>query len=143
MVNAQEWLSRGINIQKEIDALRRAREIAFTKATKETYAPKEVNVQTSGKTSNEHEFVKYADYGTELDKYLSRLEEVRCEILKVIQGVNSSEQRTVLVHRYINGLSWDDISELTGFSRQTVVAYHGQALKEIKNFLKLDGFRQN
>lgn len=137
MMDAQEWLSRGIHIQKEIDALRRAREIAFTKATKETFVPKEVNVQTGRKTSNEHEFAKYADYGTMLNECLMALENVRCEIFEAIQTLPDRTQRIVLVYRYLNGLSWEDISELIDVSEKwTREKIHEEAVKKIAKYLK-------
>lgn len=55
----------------------------------------------------------------------------RAEVEALIARAPEAEQRIVLRRRYISGMSWEEIADRSGKSRQWVTQVHGTALKKI------------
>ena len=55
----------------------------------------------------------------------------RQEVEALIALAPEAEQRIVLRRRYISGMSWEEIAERAGKSRQWATQTHGTALKKI------------
>lgn len=55
----------------------------------------------------------------------------RREVEAIIAQAPEVEQRIVLRRRYISGMSWEDIADRAGKSRQWATQTHGTALKKI------------
>ena len=54
----------------------------------------------------------------------------------VIAGIEDKDQRQVLIDRYINGKSWEDIVNATHYSYATVFRLHGAALQSFDRKMK-------
>lgn len=65
----------------------------------------------------------------------SRAEEytraARERVMEIIQTAPAADQRVLLMRRYIDGMSWDDIAEAEGKSRTWATNTHGTAVKLI------------
>jgi len=71
------------------------------------------------------------------DEQAKHLKENLEAVLKIIKAMENEEHRTVLALRYIKGLTWQEIGELTGYSAQHVRGkLFRAAIKEAKGVLK-------
>ena len=57
-------------------------------------------------------------------------------MLKLINKLDNVIYRTVLVDRYINCLTWEEVSEGLNMSVRHILRLHGKALNAIKRFYK-------
>lgn len=60
-----------------------------------------------------------------------RMEDARARVMAIIQTAPEADQRVLLMRRYIDGQSWDDIAEAEGKSRTWATNTHGTAMKLI------------
>ncbi|MBR5485994.1 MAG: sigma-70 family RNA polymerase sigma factor [Oscillospiraceae bacterium] len=75
---------------------------------------------------------KMLEYQKKLIAAVKKEMEVIEGIKKAIESVNDIPLRLLLMYRYIDGQSWQDISEKMGYSERQIYRLHGKALKLIK-----------
>lgn len=61
----------------------------------------------------------------------TRMEKAHARVMAIIQTAPEADQRVLLMRRYIDGKSWDDIAEAEGKSRTWATNTHGTAMKLI------------
>ena len=73
-------------------------------------------------------------YATEdrIGKKLIRLLDLRNEIRDTIDAVEDTDERLVLIYRYLDNASWSDIGAYMSADPSTVRRWHGKALLHIK-----------
>ncbi len=59
------------------------------------------------------------------------------EIYDVIKNVKDPDYRLLLEYRYLNGLTWDSISENMGFTTQWINVLHKRALNEVESIINI------
>lgn len=137
-MTVKEWLSRGYKIDREINALLSEREEAFALACKVT-APPSDNEKVSATTGNgsEARFIKYADYSKLIDRRIDELYRIKSEIMTVITLIDNNTYRTLLIMRYVQFKTWEQIAEGMGYSDKWVRTYlHKMALEVCEKSLK-------
>lgn len=65
------------------------------------------------------------------DEPLEALEEAKIRILDLVDGMNDTKQQLVILGRYIDGSSWEDIAASLHISVNTAKVIHGHALLAI------------
>lgn len=69
------------------------------------------------------------------------MQRLRTDIIGKITGLDNPLYSQVLLERYVNYLSFDDIAVKMGYSYVYVTHIHGEALQEFtRKYLKLDNF---
>lgn len=137
-MTVKEWLSRGYKIDREINALLSEREEAFALACKVS-APPSDNEKVSATTGNgsEARFIKYADYSKLIDRRIDELYRIKSEIMTVITLIDNNTYRTLLIMRYVQFKTWEQIAESMGYSDKWVRTYlHKMALEMCEKSLK-------
>lgn len=137
-MTVKEWLSRGYKIDREINALLSEREEAFALACKVS-APPSDNEKVSATTGNgsEARFIKYADYSKLIDRRIDELYRIKSEIMTVITLIDNNTYRTLLIMRYVQFKTWEQIAEGMGYSDKWVRTYlHKMALEVCEKSLK-------
>lgn len=71
-----------------------------------------------------------ADMERELKDRLTELARLQMDIMARICSIEDGRYRRLLVLRYVEGLSWEDVAERMSYSIQRVYQIHGQALME-------------
>ena len=78
-------------------------------------------------------------YAAKLDELLSDLKDqmdkriqLRREIVKKIESMDSETEKAVLRYRYIHMLKWEEIAVKMHYTFRHVVRIHGEALKKFK-----------
>lgn len=126
----KDWLNRGYKIDKEINALLLEREKAFNLACKVSAPPSDnERVKASAGNGSENRYIKYAEYSRLIDSRIDRLYQVKNEILTVISAVENNTYRTLLILRYVQFKTWEEIAECMGYSDKWLRTYlHKMAL---------------
>lgn len=76
--------------------------------------------------------VEELEYAREkLAESAAHARDARDEVVAIIETAQNVDQRIVLLRRYIAGISWEQIAEMAGKSRQWATLVHGAALKSI------------
>ena len=63
------------------------------------------------------------------------LPSIKGEIITTIESLHDTDCKRVLIHRYIDWLSWSEISKVMYFSTASIRRLHDKALLEIKELL--------
>lgn len=130
MMTPKEFLSKGRKMNFEIDELIRAKNNALAKAdvSAVTYGER---VQTSPGNVAENKFINYADYAAAIDRKMDELFAYQTKMLNLINTVDNTVHRAVLLAWYINCDTWDSISERFNYDLRWIHRLHERALCEI------------
>lgn len=122
------WLSRGISIKAELQLLNDTRRCIYEDATHITGKMSVVNVKSS---CNVHRFDKLAEIDAFIEQKEKELCALRAEIIKAIYTVPSISGRTVLLCKYIHGLTVDATAEKLSYSARHVQRLQAEAVKQV------------
>jgi len=61
------------------------------------------------------------------------LSKIRNEAMAIINKMQTSKYRSVLINYYINCKSWEETAESMAYSLRNIYYIHGQALNELKS----------
>lgn len=133
---AKQLLGRAKNIDMEINALMQKRDEAFVRATGRGAIRPSERVQTSCTNTAEKNMAEYAQYCVLVDRRVRDLYAVKNEIIDVINRIDDSVLRILLLERYINLKTWEDIADSLHYSRRWVIkSLHPKALKKVGEML--------
>lgn len=137
-MTAKEFLQRGWKVDLEIRELLQAKEEAFARALHAGGGDGE-RVQQSVDNRQESRNVEYANYSLHIDRKIDELCAIKDEILDIIMQVEDSALRTVLIARYINFKSWENIMVDMGYSWRQVMRMRARALAEVEQKMAHNG----
>jgi DNA-directed RNA polymerase specialized sigma subunit len=93
-------------------------------------------VRVDGTKKLEAPFVKWIHKALDYERQIKELEKqlpiVKDEIMQVINQLEDIEYKRILVYRYIDWLSWNEIAKMMFISNPTVRRKHTQAIDEIR-----------
>ncbi len=138
IVTAKAWLNRGWKLNSEIKQLVEAKNTIWEIATNATANPFEERVKTSRQNTSEIRMAKILDYGMEIECQIERLVAILREILCAINTVEDVTCRTLLIARYVNFKTWEDIADTMGFSYAGIQKIHKKALNCIQRYIEVD-----
>lgn len=131
-MNAKEWLSRSLTIDRELARLNESRETMIAKLTKATQTITGDVVQSS---KDPHAFDRLGELAEKIEKDTRELDRVLAEIHDVIMEVEQPLPRLVLIERYINLKRFERIAVDNNFSIRNVWRIHGRALRLVEEVL--------
>lgn len=139
-MTAKEWLNRGWRIDREIRELERAQKEALNLATRITTGTDGERVGGTKANSSERNMVTYADKVTEytalINKKIAELVGIKTEIIRAVEKVEDSTLRALLIARYANFKTWEQISVELNYSYMHVCRLHGRALIEVRDVIE-------
>ena len=135
-MTTKQWLSRGYKLDCEINALLQEQSKALSKATNTAMTGEGEKVQISPSNTAEKNMLNYAAYSELIDKRIDELYKIKHEILKAILKVDDNACRVLLICRYMNYKSWDEIAEQMKYSKRQVLRMHSEILKNLKDVTK-------
>ena len=133
-MTVKEWLNKGRKLNIEIAELEKAKDNAFVSACGGSAAGSEEKVQTSLNNGTEGKFSEYAQYSADMDNRLKELYTYQRKMLKLINRVDDSTYRALLIAYYVNCETWDRTADIIGYSVKQTQRKHGHALLEIDKF---------
>lgn len=131
-MTAKQWLSRGRGIDRELDALIRVRQETYDRLTSITPGGGE---GVSG-TKDPHKFDRLAELDEMIQTRFEELLGVKSEILRAINTLQDSRQRQVMIGRYVELRTWEQIAVDMNYSYMQVTRLHGCALTALKDVIE-------
>lgn len=132
-MTAKEWLMRGWELNKEIDILEMAKWRAYDRCTSKTQTLKE---RIHGSNSEYDSMTAYAALSEQIDTMIDKLIDLKKTTLQVVQQLDKSVYRQILIARYINFETWEAIATRLHYSYRQVCRLHGIALQAIAPIIK-------
>jgi len=132
-MTAKEWLNRARKVDLEISTLVKARDQEKDRVLKITQSFDGVTV--SG-TKDPHKYDRLAALEVELDKQIDRLVDIKAETLKEINKLSNPMFRVVLIKRYIECLTFEQIAVDISYSYKQTCRIHGRALMKMEELWK-------
>ena len=135
-MTAKDFFERGRLLSAEIRALTEAMSIAYAEAVKTVSAPKTIPVKASFEDRRQNATLKYMELKADITSRLAALFEIKKEIFELIDEIEDSKCRTVLINRYINGYTFEKIAETMYMNERWVYRIHKKALEICDEKLK-------
>ena len=137
---AKAYLMRYSALKVKCAALERAIRQAFENATNTTVALKEICVQTSGGGEMmANAVVNAIDATAILEEQRMNCQQIMREIMDAINSVPDEIQQTVLIEKYINGRTLQQIQQDIHYEKRNTIIIHGRALWEVWQYMKRKG----
>ncbi|MPM68909.1 hypothetical protein SDC9_115844 [bioreactor metagenome] len=127
-MTTREWLSRGRDISRAVDTLIGAKVRALSMAEGATKPLGKVKVQGGGGNTTQDRMMTFAELSEEIDRQLAELFRMQAEILSELKKVEDLRLRAVLIDRYVNNESFEDIAKKQKYSERRIYALHKKAL---------------
>ena len=80
---------------------------------------------------------KIMDLEKELNNHIKEFIDLKSKITKKIDELPDIEYRLVLMLRYLDFKTWEEIAEMMNYSRQWVTKIHGRALNSLQKLLEV------
>lgn len=130
-MTTKDWLMRAWRIDKEIEAMLVARKRAYDRCTSVTTCPREVVVTSSHDPDTA--MIALLNIETLIDERIDQLNQIKAEIFNAITAVPDCTLRTLLIERYINFKTWEQIAVDMGYSYSNIThKLHPAALKAVE-----------
>lgn len=92
---------------------------------------KEVNVQESKVSLKDDAYVKIINLNDYINDQVDKLIDLKYELIKAIEQLDNSRERTIIWMKYISSKGWDEIAEELKISKTTLFILHDEAIKKI------------
>ena len=137
---AKAFLSRYRALKTKCAAIERAIREALEDATNTTVTLKEICVQTSGGGERMAESViRAVDATAFLAEQREEANKTMREIMEAINSVPDEVQQTILIEKYINGRTLQQIQDDIHYEKRNTIIIHGRALWNVWQFMKRKG----
>lgn len=88
-------------------------------------------VQSSETAGQEKRTIAFIEAAEAVDKTKEKIAGLISERMDVIDKMNGSNHRAVLIHRYVNMCKWPEIAEKMSYSVRQAQRIHDEAIKKI------------
>lgn len=95
------------------------------------YSKDRVQTSPSSDAGFTNIIIKITDLENAIKADIENLLSLKLEIRTVISKVQDNEERLLLMYRYLNFISWEDICDLMGVSMRTAHRIHASALENV------------
>ena len=129
MMEARKWLGRARSINREIDALRAAKQEAWDQLTKITQNYNSDGAQSS---PDPHKHDRIAELEDQIDRKIRELMLTKAEILMVIGKIQDGRKRTILCDYYIRGMTLEQIAVEISYSYAHVKRLRAEGIADVQ-----------
>ena len=128
----REQLNRNRALHRQLMRDLERREFLETKATRLNAPLVQDKVKTSPEDRTTILLAALADLDTVIDAERKRFENLAAWTRNLFEDADlGREELEVMVYRYINCLTWEEIAEIMYWSKRTVQRLHGEALVKL------------
>ena len=139
---AKSYLMRYRAAKAKAAALERAIAQARELATNTTVALKEVSVQTSsGGEMLANAVIKMVDAEAILAQMQAETRRTMYDVMQAISAVKDQTQQVVLIEKYINGQTLEEIKDRIHYESRMTQIIHGRALWAVQKYLREEGIK--
>ena len=134
---AKRFLQRYIWLRKQRDAIQEEIREHYDSVTRCTVRLNPIKVSGSGGAYDRmaEDICVIVDTKARLERVCYRLDCQMAEIMDAINALSDERYKSVVIYRYIQGLSWSEITGLMGYEIAYFYRLHGKALLEINEKL--------
>ena len=90
-----------------------------------------VQSSTDGDAPFVRALIRVEEMEEKINREIDMLADLKEEIMGVIGQVDSEELQMVLIYRYLEGMTWEEIGNLFHAGRTTVKRWHRKAIEQI------------
>lgn len=126
-----EYLSRYQKLGKRIKQLNEERAVWLSKACKVSQTLSDMPKAKNASQGISGEIERYIEISNEITQELKELHRLRREIRAAICGVKDDTLQTLLLYRYISGMTWEQIGEKLFYTHVWLWTLHRRALDKI------------
>ena len=126
-----EYLSRYRKLGKRIEQLSTERAMWLSRACKTTQTISDIPKAKNGAQGDSGEVAQYIEIGEEITRELRNLHRLRREIRAVITTLEDDILQTLMLYRYIDGMTFEQIAVKMNFSWRWTITLHGRALEKL------------
>lgn len=127
-----EYLSRYRKLGRRIEQLSTERAMWLSRACKTTQTISDMPKAKNGAQGDSGEVAQYIEIGEEITRELRNLHRLRREIRAVITTLEDDILQTLMLYRYIDGMTFEEIAVKLHYSWRQVCRKHGQALAKLR-----------
>jgi len=132
---AKEWLNRMYHVVNKIESLERKRDnVVSSMSGIGKYDAEHIPAQT-GENASESKNIAYSILSEQIEKEYSRLMMEDNRTLEVINTLGNTPEaelmKAILIDRYLNRLSWEQIAKLQNYGPTRTYELHSIALEKI------------
>lgn len=132
-MTAKQWLNRARRIDEEIDRLLLLKKKTYDRLVSITA---QIDSTSVSGTKDQHKFDRLAEISGEIDKRVDELHEVKSEIFRTINKLDDRTERLVLIGRYLDNMSFEEIAVGIHYSYKQTCRIHGKALLSVTDVLE-------
>lgn len=134
---AKAYLLRYRGAKSKCAAIERAIREALEDATNTTVTLKQICVQTSGGGERMADMIiKAVDATALLEEQRQECQRIMREIMDAIKSVPDEIQQTVLIEKYVNGRTLQQIQTDIHYEKRSTIIIHGRALWHVWQYMK-------
>ena len=127
-MTTKQWLGRATGLNTLLFAIEKSKLAEWEKITKVT-APSDGDVVNS--TPDPHKFDRYIELVNQYNTLWDRQIAIKTEIMAAISKLDKPLYITILMNRYVDGMTFPAIAEEVHLSQRHVERLHGRALLEM------------
>ena len=131
-MTAKTWLNRGWRVNEEIETLLRSKRTMFERLTNMTTS---FTGMPGAASPDPHRMDEYAAFCQQIDRRARELTIISLEILAVIARVQDGRYRQLLILRYVEFLTWEQIAVRLHYSWRWTMQLHAEALQAVERVL--------
>ena len=135
-MTAKEYMEQAryldMQINSKIEQVRSLNELATRVTTVYSDMPHSPNRNTA---RMEETIAKIIDLESEIDRDIDALVDLKREIMRVVNSIESAEYRTILEMRYLQFKKWEQIALQMSTDLRWVYRMHGRALNEVQKII--------
>lgn len=130
-MNAKEYLLQIKKLEHQIERMK-VRSKEYEHLADGASSPSYGKEIVDGTKCDKAPFVRWLNKKDELDHEIrvleERLENLKAEVILKIERIDSENHKIILIKRYFEGKTWDEIAAIIFVSRSTVKRWHEEAL---------------
>lgn len=136
-MTAKEFLTRPKRMKARLD--RKLEKLEELKAVAERCTIQLQHTSGGGnKRSLEDTILRINEAKAEIDEETEAYVELENEIDRLLDNLQTAEAETILKKRYLQGKSWEEISDEMSISEPHIFRLHRKAIQELEEILKDD-----
>lgn len=127
----KDWLNRMYGASSAIESLERKRELVIGSMSGIGKYDAKSFPGNNGENASETKMIEYSELSRMIDKKRAELatEDMRTlAVIDSLEGDSAEKLKAILIDRYLNRMSWRDISKRNHYERSRIAEYHTMAL---------------
>lgn len=136
----KDYLDNIRNCDREINEKQESLDVMWSsiKSIQSSHSDREMVIGGKEITFDDR-MARYIDYSRELDNQIDQLVDMKMQIIRWIEKIETEEYRTLLTARYINSKGWKEVAESMSYDEKYIYVKHLEAIVAFEDVLTKKG----